>query len=279
MNIRSILVTAVGLCIAGVSAYYARDLMTDRVAEETQAIRVEAEQAMATVIVALEDIPFAAPITRTMVAVQDWPRDALPEGAYQTLEAVIGADGAQPRSAKRAIVAGELLLASKLSGFGEKVTILQNLTSGTRAMTIEVNAVSGVGGFVKPGDFVDIVLTENSSGDLRARTIMQNIRVIGVDQEYGEGVETNRVARTLTVEVTPEDGQRLALAQRAGSLSLTLRTTDDGNDAPLPSMSLSELLDMAEEPEIEQVEETVAEPKRTVTIRRGNSAEVVEIED
>jgi len=279
MNIRSILVTVVGLCIAGVSAYYARDMMTDRVAQETQAIRVQAEQAMATVVVALEDIPFAAPITRKMVAVQDWPRDALPEGAYQTLEAVIGPDGAQPRSAKRTIVAGELLLASKLSGFGEKVTILQTLTAGTRAMTIEVNAVSGVAGFVKPGDFVDIVLTENRSGDLRARTIMQNVRVIGVDQEYGEGVETNRVARTLTVEVTPEDGQRLALAQRAGSLSLTLRTTDDGNDAPLPAMSLSELLDMAEEPEIEQVEETAAEPKRTVTIRRGNSAEVVEIED
>ena len=279
MNIRSILVTVIGLCIAGVSAYYARDMMTDRVAQETQAIRVQAEQAMATVVGALEDIPFAAPITRKMVAVQDWPRDALPEGAFQTLEAVIGPDGAQPRSAKRTIVAGELLLASKLSGFGEKVTILQNLTSGTRAMTIEVNAVSGVGGFVKPGDFVDIVLTENRSGDLRARTIMQNVRVIGVDQEYGEGVETNRVARTLTVEVTPEDGQRLALAQRAGSLSLTLRTTDGGTDAPLPAMSLSDLLDMAEEPEIEQVEETAAEPKRTVTIRRGNSAEVVEIED
>ena len=279
MNIRSILVTVVGLCIAGVSAYYARDLMTDRVAEETQAIRVEAEQAMATVVVALEDIPFAAPITRKMVAVQDWPRDALPEGAFQTLDAVIGAGDEAPRSAKRAIAAGELLLASKLSGFGEKVTILQTLTAGTRAMTIEVNAVSGVAGFVKPGDFVDIVLTENRSGDLRARTIMQNVRVIGVDQEYGEGVETNRVARTLTVEVTPEDGQRLALAQRAGSLSLTLRTTDGGTDAPLPAMSLSELLDMAEEPEIEQVEETAAEPKRTVTIRRGNSAEVVEIED
>ncbi|MCR9152023.1 MAG: Flp pilus assembly protein CpaB [Rhodobacteraceae bacterium] len=279
MNIRSILVTVVGLCIAGVSAYYARDLMSDRVAQETQAIRVEAEQAMATVVVALEDIPFAAPITRKMVAVQDWPRDALPEGAFQTLDAVIGAGDEAPRSAKRAIAAGELLLASKLSGFGEKVTILQTLTAGTRAMTIEVNAVSGVAGFVKPGDFVDIVLTENRSGDLRARTIMQNVRVIGVDQEYGEGVETNRVARTLTVEVTPEDGQRLALAQRAGSLSLTLRTTDGGSDAPLPAMSLSDLLDMAEEPEIEQVEETAAEPKRTVTIRRGNSAEVVEIED
>ena len=279
MNIRSILVTVVGLCIAGVSAYYARDLMTDRVAEETQAIRVEAEQAMATVVVALEDIPFAAPVTRKMVAVQDWPRDAVPEGAFQTLDAVLGPEGEAPRNAKRAIVAGELMLASKLSGFGEKVTILQTLTAGTRAMTIEVNAVSGVAGFVKPGDFVDIVLTENRSGDLRARTIMQNVRVIGVDQDYGEGAETNRIARTLTVEVTPEDGQRLALAQRAGSLSLTLRTTDGGTDAPLPAMSLSELLDMAEEPEIEQVEETVAEPKRTVTIRRGSDTEIVEIED
>jgi len=279
MNIRSILVTVVGLCIAGVSAYYARDLMTDRVAEETQAIRVEAEQAMATVVVALEDIPFAAPVTRKMVAVQDWPRDAVPEGAFETLDAVLGPEGEAPRNAKRAIVAGELMLASKLSGFGEKVTILQTLTAGTRAMTIEVNAVSGVAGFVKPGDFVDIVLTENRSGDLRARTIMQNVRVIGVDQDYGEGAETNRIARTLTVEVTPEDGQRLALAQRAGSLSLTLRTTDGGTDAPLPAMSLSELLDMAEEPEIEQVEETVAEPKRTVTIRRGSDTEIVEIED
>ena len=225
-------------------------------------------------VVALADIGFGQEIMAEMLTTQAWPVESIPEGAFLSLEAVTGSAGQAPRSARRAISAGELLMAAKVSEFGEKVSIQQTLTPGTRAMTIQVDAVSGVAGFVKPGDRVDIVLTETRSGDLRARTIMQNIRVVGIDQSYAEDVEGAQLARTMTVEVTPEDGQRLALAQRAGALSLTLRSGDGTDTAPLEAMSLSDLLDGAA---VDLPEPTDTAAKRTVTIRRGSDAEIIEL--
>lgn len=279
MQLRSVLVTLSGLILAGGSAYVARDMMANPAPDRAASIQAASEQAFGTVIVAIADIGFGQEITAEALSAQSWPLDAVPAGAFVSLESVLGEGGTQPRSARRPIAAGELLLESKLSGFGEKVTILQSLTAGHRAMTIQVDAVSGVAGFVKPGDFVDIVLTETSSGDLRVRTIMQKVRVIGVDQTYGETAGSSQgVAGTITVEVTPENGQKLALAQRAGSLSLTLRSEGGEDTAPLPAMSLNDLLGIEEPAEPEEPAATViAEPRRTVTIRRGSEAEIVEL--
>lgn len=274
MLLRSALVIVAGLAIAGGSAWLARGMLVNS-AEQQVATTAPAQPQVGTVVVALADIAFGEEVTAEMLTTQTWPVEAIPEGAFQSLEAVTGTGGDAPRSARRAISAGELLLAAKVSDFGEKVTILQTLTPGTRAMTIQVDAVSGVAGFVKPGDRVDIVLTETRSGDLRARTIMQNVRVIGIDQNYATDVEGTQLARTMTVEVTPEDGQRLALAQRAGALSLTLRSGDGSETAPLEAMSLSDLLD-GEAVEL-PAEPTDTAAKRTVTIRRGSDAEIVEL--
>ena len=273
MLLRSALVITAGLAIAGGSAWLARGMLVTS-AEQQVAATTAPEQQFGTVVVALADIGFGQEITPALLTTQNWPIDSIPEGAFPSLEAVTGANGEPPRSARRALSAGELLLAAKLSDFGEKVTILQTLSPGNRAMTIQVDAVSGVAGFVKPGDRVDIVLTETRSGDLRARTIMQNIRVVGIDQSYAEDVEGAQLARTMTVEVTPEDGQRLALAQRAGALSLTLRSGDGTDTAPLEAMSLSDLLDGAA---VDLPEPTDTAAKRTVTIRRGSDAEIIEL--
>lgn len=273
MLLRSALVITAGLAIAGGSAWLARGMLVSS-AEQQVTGSAAPEQQFGTVVVALADIGFGQEIFPAMLTTQNWPLESIPDGAFQSLEAVTGANGEPPRSARRAISAGELLMAAKLSDFGEKVTILQTLSPGNRAMTIQVDAVSGVAGFVKPGDRVDIVLTETRSGDLRVRTIMQNVRVIGIDQNYAEDVQGAQLARTITVEVTPEDGQRLALAQRAGALSLTLRSDDGVDSAPLATMSLSDLLD-GEAMELPEPTDTAA--KRTVTIRRGNDAEIIEL--
>ena len=165
-----------------------------------------------------------------------------------------------------------MVLASKISEFGEKVTIVQTLGKNTRAMAINVNAQTSVGGFVTPGDSVDILLTQGSGASLRAVTILQNIRVVGVDQQADEQNEQANVAKTVTVEVSPEEGQKLALAQKAGTLRLTLRTLDSDVDAPLESIRLSDI--------IRENSPTEEGPKRTVTVRRaGTSIEKVEVQD
>ena len=162
-------------------------------------------------------------------------------------------------------------MANKLSGFGEKVTIVQKLGENTRAISIQVDAVTGVGGFVTPGDFVDILLTsQGMNGGLQAVTILQNIRVIGVDQQSAEDANQPVVVRTITVEVSPEDGQKLALAQRAGTLSLTLRTLDQVVDKPIDRIELRDLMQ-------EKSPTVAAEKKPTVTVRRGVLTEEVEV--
>ena len=277
MNLRSVGITLAGLIIAAGSAHVARSML----APSADAVHFAApgpSVAMGTVVVALRDMVSGEPVLPGSVAVRAWPQDSIPEGAFRTLDEVLGAAESGPRSARREIAAGELLLASRVSDFGEKVTILQSLAPGHRAMTIEVDAVSGVAGFVTPGDFVDIVLTETESGDLRARTIMQRVRVIGVDQALDAGVaaDADRIAGTITVEVTPQDGQKLALAQRAGRLSLTLGAATGEVAEALPALSLSELLgDVAPQPEA--AADPAAPPRRTVTVRRGSETEVVEL--
>lgn len=271
MGMRSILVVILGLGVAGGSVYLARDYVDS--SRATAAVDKHPE--LASVVVAARDIGFGQPIDRSMLTTIDWPRSALPPGAVTSMAAMLPASGEPPRRAKRAMAQGELLLSSKVSAFGEKVTLVQTLGPNQRAMAIKVDAATAVGGFVTPGDKVDVLLTQGrkDTTNLRTVTILQNVRVLGVDQNANEAKDQPEVARTVTVEVTPEQGQTLALAQRAGSLSLSLRTLTDAIDKPLDSIKLSDVLrDKSPEP-------TAPAKKPTITVRRANKVSTVEVNE
>ena len=191
-------------------------------------------------------------------------------GSFTEYATLLPEAGKPPRRARRAIGQGELVLAPKVSDFGEKVTIVQSLGPNHRAMAIKVSAETAVGGFVTPGDSVDVLLTQGRQETLRAITILQNIRVIGVDQEADEQSDAPEIARTVTVEVTPQEGQRLALAQKAGTLSLTLRTHEATDDVQLDAIKLSDVMR----------EQSVDEPdqrRKTIVVRRGTEVSETEV--
>ncbi|WP_347312271.1 Flp pilus assembly protein CpaB [Defluviimonas sp. SAOS-178_SWC] len=268
MGARSILVAMLGVAVAGGSAFGAREYL-----DRSRAVAAtDPEAALVSVIVAGRDIPFGQAIQPQMLQVMSWPRTALPPGAITELDTLVPAPGMPPRRATREMAQGELILASKVSAFGEKVTIVQSLGENSRAMAIKVDAETAVGGFVTPGDSVDIVLTQGGGETLRAITILQNIRVIGVDQDANRNNDQPGVAKTVTVEVTPEQSQTLALAQKAGTLSLSLRSLENAADAPLDSIRLTDIL---------REKSPVAEPtqsKPTIRVRRANTVETVEVE-
>lgn len=267
MGARSILVALLGVAVAGGSAFGAREYL-----DRSRAVAAtDPEAALVSVIVAGRDIPFGQAIQPQMLQVMSWPRTALPPGAITELDTLVPAPGMPPRRATREMAQGELVLASKISDFGEKVTIVQSLGENTRAMAIKVEAETAVGGFVTPGDSVDILLTQGRDATLRAVTILQNIRVLGVDQDADRQSDQPLVAQTVTVEVTPEQGQTLALAQKAGTLSLSLRTLDNAIDQPLDSIRLSDILR-----DKSPVTEAIA--KATIRVRRANAVEIVEVE-
>ncbi len=271
MRIRSLLITMLGIAVAAGSIYASREFLQ---VEQATASSERSVPALVSVVVAGQDIPFGATIERHKLTTIQWPAEAVPGGVYTDMSALIASEGEDPRRAKRAMVKGEILLAAKLSNFGEKVTIGQTLSPGNRAMAISVNATTSVGGFVTPGDYVDIVLTSRDNRGLRAQTILQKIRVVGVDQQTDELNEAAQIARTVTVEVTPLQGQKLALAQRAGTLSLTLRNIGaaEEDEQALDTIRLSDII-QDDAPVVVPIA-----PKPTVRVRRGIDSEDVELD-
>ena len=184
MRMRSLMVMMVGMGLAGASVYASKELL--QVQPATASINPN-EPSLVSVVVAAQDIPFGTTIEGHKLTTIQWPAEAVPAGTFSDFSQLLPADGNDPRRAKRAMAQGELVLSNKVSAYGEKVTIVQTLGKNTRAMAIQVSAQTAVGGFVTPGDTVDIVLTQGGGASLRAVTILQNIRVIGVDQQADEG--------------------------------------------------------------------------------------------
>lgn len=258
MRLSSLLLVVTGLGAAGGSVYLAQDILTAQAARQT----TTEEATTIGVLVAGRDIAFGQAIEAQLVTTIHWPRESVPAGIFTDPADLLPAAGVEPRRARKAIAQGELILNSRVSDWGEKVTIVQSLAENHRAMAIKVDAETAVGGFVTPGDFVDVLLTQGRNEAMRTVTILQNVRVIGVDQDANEATDTPEVARTVTVEVTPDEGQRLALAQQAGTLSLTLRNQIGAEDKPLELLRLSDLLQ-----EVSPVPENAASPK--IVVRRG----------
>ena len=259
MRLGSLLTIVVGLGVAGGSAY----LASQHLETQRASVVVSGESEVVDVVVAGRDIALGQAIEPHLLTTISWPREAVPAGVFQSYDTLLPGSGLPPRRSRRAISQGELILAAKVSDFGEKVTIVQTLGPDLRAMAIKVDAETAVGGFVTPGDFVDVVLTQGRNEDLRAVTILQKIRVIGVDQDSDEQSDTPSIARTVTVEVSPQQGQKLALAQKAGTLSLSLRTLDaTKEDEPLESIRLSDVLR-----EVSPVEDEAKNP--SIVVRRG----------
>jgi pilus assembly protein CpaB len=186
------------------------------------------------VMVALKDIDYGTKITPELVKIVQWPANSLPKGAItQSTEMFEGPNA--PRIALRSMTANEIFLQGKVSGFGERPIMSRKVSEGMRAFSVRINDVSGVAGFILPGDRVDVMLTrsaENGGGrnELATEYLLQNIVVLGVNQDFSDNQEAPQVAKSATLEVTPEDAQKLALATQVGTLTLSLRnyaTTED----------------------------------------------------
>jgi pilus assembly protein CpaB len=183
------------------------------------------------ILIAKADIAYGDKIIPDLVEVTQWPTKYLPKGAITTTAELL--EGPEsPRIAMRALVAGEPFLKAKVSGFGERPILSRKVAEGMRAITVRINDVSGVAGFILPGDRVDILLTRQI-GDGSTRDnygtdiILQNISVLGIDQLSSEDQDKPVLGKSATFEVTPAQAQALALASRiaegGGSLSLSLR--------------------------------------------------------
>lgn len=185
---------------------------------------------LTTIVVARKALEFGDELSADTLEAKQWPATALPEGAFTSVEEVIGSER---RVALRSIAVGEPVLKDKVSGFGGRASLSQVIEPGFRAVAVRVSDVSGAGGFILPGDRVDVVNTvspTNEKVDTVTNILLPDVRVLAIDQEADESKGGAIVAKAATLEVTAEGAQKIALASTIGTLSLALRTMTNATD-------------------------------------------------
>lgn len=233
MGRRLIVVLLIAGLIAGGVFFLARTVQ--RSAPPVQQSSVTApqppRQETSMILVAAKDLPAGTIIQANSLSFRSWPRDAVDEAAYvlQAGGSIEEFDGAVVRSGIRA---GEPVIRTKLIKRGERGFLAAVLKPGMRAVSAPINETTGVSGFVFPGDYVDLMLSHvvnmsDSGTQVRphnvTETILHNIRVIAMDQRSGDQEQAPAVGRVTTFEVTPEQAEKISLAQRMGELRLVLR--------------------------------------------------------
>ncbi|MCC1481993.1 Flp pilus assembly protein CpaB [Roseibaca sp. Y0-43] len=264
-------VLVAGLGLAGVAAYQTQNYISGMQAELVEA-RANANTAtMVNVFLAKRPMTYGEVLTREDVLVAPFPDYAVPENALTDV-AQLFPGNTDERIVLRTMDEKEMILASKLTAPGKEAGITSHLSAGMRAFTIPVNQISGVAGFLRPGDHVDVFWSGRRNGNEEFTQLIQSqLRIIAVDQSADmDRTDKVRVASNVTVEATPEQAAALALAQGSGRLSLALVGVGDTEVSGDVEMTQDRLLGVVRQEEV--VEETCH-----IRTRRGNELVRIEI--
>lgn len=200
------------------------------------------------IFVALKEIRTGDPLNSELLKLQEWPRQQVPAGALTRIEDVEG------RRAKTRIVPGEPILDDKLLKQGESAAGGSDLLRpGYRGVAVRVDAQSGLSGLILPGDKVDVQvhLAANPARGIpitRTLTFLRNIKVFAVDDVFKRGDDGSQAiaAKTVTLEVTPEESEYVTLASKLGEIQLVMRSaTDEDTDGTGGGVTIDQLLQRA----------------------------------
>ncbi|BCG97036.1 Flp pilus assembly protein CpaB [Mesorhizobium sp. 131-2-1] len=197
-----------------------------------------------TVVVAAVPLKFGDTLTADKLQEIAWPAGAVPTGAFKTTKDLLAGEGT--KQALQTIGANEPVLATKITGPGQRATLSAVLGEGMKAVSIRVNDVLGVAGFVFPGDRVDVLLTRtvrDSSGVDKSfvDVLLQSMKVLAVDQVADESKDSPTVVKAVTLEASTKDAQKLTLAAGAGQLSLALRQAAANKGETTERVTLADL--------------------------------------
>jgi pilus assembly protein CpaB len=199
------------------------------------------------IAVAAADISLGQRLTPEMFKLAEWPADSVPKGAFTDPQKLSG------RVLKSNLLMGEPVSEIKLAPAGTLGGLSALITEGKRAITVRVNDVIGVAGFALPGNYVDIIVSTQKDAapgsDLREQSIskivLERILVLAVAQEVNRDETKPKVVNAVTLEVTPEQAEKLDLARSVGTLSLALRNQVDPQSAATLGATKLTLLPLA----------------------------------
>jgi len=192
------------------------------------------------VVVVAADLTFGSKLDKAMLRTARYPKDAVPEGAYASMDSVVG------QTTKVFMGAREPVTAIKLSSRGGGLSML--VRPSMRAASLEVNQVSGVSGFVLPGDRVDVLVTVDSrqaTEDAVTRTVLQNTEVLAAGQKTEQQDNKPITVQSVTLLVDPAGAEALALSEHEGKIHLVLRNPEDQETTQVASLSTRQMLGQA----------------------------------
>jgi pilus assembly protein CpaB len=237
MSVRNILLVVAALLITLGTGLLARSWLNSQRVETAAAPMAEAVPASTYVLVANEDLPSGMLLKKEHVRWQAWPDESLPEIYIVRLNSTPEETATQEAAAdeeilgavvRRGISAGEPIARGRIIKAGERGFLAAVLRPGFRAMSVRVDATTGIAGFVQPGDRVDVILTHQiPRGDTIRRaseTILGNVRVLAIDQTTNDETGEAKVGKNATFELTAKQTELLTVANDIGSLSLALRS-------------------------------------------------------
>ncbi|MEY8882024.1 Flp pilus assembly protein CpaB [Donghicola sp. XS_ASV15] len=273
------LVLVIGVALAGFAVFMAKDRIqayrTEIAARDAALSQIVPT---APVYVLTQEVDYGDKITKEHVRIVNWPQSAIPESAFTEEATLFPAGDGELRVAIRKMEKDEIVMASKVTAPGEDVGLTSLLDPGMRAFTIKVDVTSGVSGFLRPGDRVDVYWTGAvragdalgiASGDF-TKMIESGVQIIAIDQTTSFSTSDAAIARTVTVSASPRQVATLAQAQSTGALSLSLLGARDDSVAQSIEVDQNRLLGI----EQREVAEVVKE-KEICTIRQRKGAEVI----
>ncbi|ESY98852.1 Flp pilus assembly protein CpaB [Mesorhizobium australicum] len=236
--------TLIMIVLAGVFGVLAVVLANIWLASQRNAMARTEDVPRDTVVVAAVPLKFGDTLTEDKLREIAWPAGAVPTGAFKTTKEMLAGEGI--KQALQAIGTNEPVLATKITGPGQRATLSAVLGEGMKAVSIRVNDVLGVAGFVFPGDRVDVLLTRTTRGDDGADksfvdVLLQSMKVLAVDQVADVSKDSPTVVKSVTLEASTKDAQKLTLAAGAGQLSLALRQAAASKGETTERVTLSDL--------------------------------------
>jgi pilus assembly protein CpaB len=223
-----------------------------------------------TVVVASQPLRFGMELSSAQLKEVQWPADAAPPGASSSISEFL--KGPEKRMVLAAMEPNEPVLALKVTGPGQRATLSAILSPGMTAVTIQLSETQGVGGLAMPGDRVNVMFTRRGQEEtLFTDVLLQNVKVLAVDQVLDQRAERPLAVRHATIEVMPQDAKRVALAATVGTLSLMLRRAGEESAGALGRIGFKDML-----PETGDADTTANHGRRTTTVvvtRNGKTEE------
>ena len=226
------------------------------------------------VVVAAANLPLGTELRRDDLKVIAWPSDALPQGAFTDPQELVGRGLIQPVSQN------ETVLPAKLAPVGAGAGLPPVIPEGMRALSVRVNDVIGVAGYVLPGTRVDVLATvspTNTPGDITSKVVLTNVLVLAAGTRIEQDVENNKPVSVsvVTLQVNPMEAERLTLASTEGKIQLALRNPLDETAPVTPGIRPSVLLGYAPParpvtPRAAAARPVAVPPPPTVEIIRGD---------